>query len=92
MPQKRRSPGRATGATPKHRANGYADSSLHRPEDGYAAPTREEHREKELFDELRGLGYTVAVPCLACGHALTNSRSVRLHLGPTCRARAATNG
>jgi hypothetical protein len=30
------------------------------------------------------------VPCLACGHPLTNAHSVALMVGPRCRAKAVT--
>lgn len=73
-----------------HRTNRYADFSLHRPEDGYAAPSVCERREQQLLDELRALGYTVAVFCTACGHPLTAGRSVARHLGPKCAAKAVT--
>lgn len=67
--------------------NGYTDSSLHRAEDGYVAPTADERREAELLAELRELGYTAAVRCTACNHPLVAGASVSRHMGPKCHAR-----
>lgn len=75
-----------------HRTNGYADSSLHKAEDGYTAPTADERREAELISELKALGYTVAVRCTACNHPLVTGASVARHLGPRCAAKAADHG
>ncbi|QFS91147.1 hypothetical protein FIV07_10315 [Mycobacterium sp. THAF192] len=72
--------------------NGYTDSSLHRPEDGYTAPTAAERREAELLAEIKKLGYTVAVRCTACNHPLVAGASVARHLGPKCAAKAADHG
>lgn len=74
--------------SPQHRANGYPDSSLHRPEDGCQAPIAQERREAELLDELRSLGYAIAIRCRVCGHPLTTAASVAAHIGPKCAAKA----
>lgn len=86
MTEIRESPGGETGATPKHRrSNGYRHRNAdHR----HQAPTAEERREQKLLEELRGLGYCIAVSCLVCGHPLTSARSVALMVGPRCRAKA----
>lgn len=86
----RESPGRETGATPKHqhRANGYHEFNGHRRQDGYAAPSADERREQQLLEELRALGYGITMPCLLCGHPLTNAVSLARHVGPKCAARA----
>lgn len=57
MTRKRRSPSVGTGAAPKHRANGYADSSLHRAEDGYVAPSVEDRAVQAAIEVLHGYGY-----------------------------------
>jgi hypothetical protein len=81
-----RPPAANRGATPKHRANGYRHSNAdHR----HQAPTPDERRETKLVEELRGLGYCIAVSCVVCGHALTSPRSVALMVGPTGRAKVA---
>lgn len=90
MTQKRRNPGtqaRATSTTPL----ADTDSSLYRRQDGYTAPTADERREAKLLAELRSLGYGITVPCLLCGHPLSAPRSLALHVGPRCRAKAATS-
>jgi hypothetical protein len=70
---------------PRHRANGYQHSSGdHR----HQAPTADERREAKLLAELRALGYAITVPCLVCGHPLTTDRSLALHVGPKCLAKA----
>jgi hypothetical protein len=85
MAQKRKSPGGGTGALPKHRSNGYHHNS---GDYRHQAPTLAERREAQLLEELRDLGYCIAVSCAICGHALTSPRSVALMVGPTCRAKA----
>lgn len=88
MTRKRRNPGtsaRATSTTPLADSN----SSLHRAEDGYQAPTVAERREVELLAELKALGYTVAVRCTACNHPLVTGASVSRHMGPKCAAKIA---
>jgi hypothetical protein len=69
-----------------HRANGYHQTN---GDDRHQALTADERREKKLLDELRSLGYCIAVSCLICGHPLTSARSVALMVGPRCRAKAA---
>jgi hypothetical protein len=71
---------------PKNRANGFEQSS---GDYRHQAPTANERREKKLLEELRGLGYCIAVSCVVCGHPLTSARSVALMVGPVCRAKAA---
>ncbi|MDN4520318.1 DUF6011 domain-containing protein [Mycolicibacterium austroafricanum] len=71
----------------QHRANGYADSSLNRAEDGYQAPTPEERREAALRAELAALGYRVSVRCRVCGHPVVSAKSVAAHIGPKCAAK-----
>lgn len=70
---------------PKHRANGYHHNS---GDYRHQAPTADELREKNLLDELHALGYGITVPCVACGRPLTAARSLALHIGPKCRAKA----
>lgn len=70
---------------PRYRANGYQQSN---GDYRHQAPTADERREKKLLEELRGLGYCIAVSCLVCGHPLTSARSVALMVGPRCRAKA----
>lgn len=88
MSQKRSSPSVGTGATPKHRANGYhQNSGDHRHE----VLTADERREQQLLEELRELGYGISMPCLKCGHPLTAARSLARHVGPKCAAKAVSN-
>lgn len=84
--RKRPAPQRENRPSPKHRANGYHHSS---GDYRHQAPTAEERREHKMIEELRGLGYCIAVSCLVCGHPLTSARSVDLMVGPKCRARQA---
>ena len=78
-------PGAATSTPP----SADFDSSLHRPEDGYAAPTAEDRREARLRAELQELGYGITVPCLVCRHPLTAAKSLARHVGPKCAAKSA---
>ncbi|MCV7191482.1 DUF6011 domain-containing protein [Mycolicibacterium brumae] len=83
---------RKSPAPPQHRAprnnTNDSNSSGHRAEDGYAAPTAEDRREARLLAELAELGYTVAVRCLSCGHPLTHPKSVARFIGPVCASKA----
>ncbi|MGQ9408941.1 DUF6011 domain-containing protein [Mycolicibacterium gilvum] len=85
---KRNRPSGGTRAASKSTATDYIeDSSLHRAEDGYSAPSGDERREAELLAELRGLGYRISVKCRVCGHPVVSARSVAAHIGPKCRAK-----
>jgi hypothetical protein len=58
------------------------------PDRWHSTPSAEDRREAELLAELTALGYTVAVSCTVCGHALTNPKSIaRGHIGPKCAAK-----
>lgn len=72
---------------PSRNTTNGTDSSLYRRQDGYAPPDPEDRREAELLAELRKLGYTIAVRCLACGHPLTHPKSVARFIGPRCAAK-----
>lgn len=79
-------PGAATSTTP------IADpqcNRLHRPEDGYAAPTAEARHEAALLAELHELGYRPATRCSRCRQWVVAPKSVALHMGPVCRAKSA---
>lgn len=84
MTAKRNRPGTASQAAPKSSAD-ILNSS---PDRWHSTPTADERREAKLLAELSDLGYTVAVSCLMCGHPLTAARSVAVHVGPKCRAKA----
>lgn len=82
---KRSRPGGGTGAAGKSKATDYSHSS---GDYRHQAPTADERREQQLLDELRALGYSIAVRCTSCNHPLVASRSVARHLGPVCAAKA----
>ena len=92
---KRSSPAAADRATTRdnttagHHTADSCDSSLHRPQDGYAAPSAEDRREAGLLAELRDLGYQPATRCTRCGQWVVAAKSVALHMGPVCRAKSA---
>lgn len=88
MSQIRRNPGTSARAASTTTTVAGPDSSLYRRQDGYCAPTADERREHQLLEELRALGYMVAVRCLACQRPLTAGVSVARHIGPKCHARA----
>ena len=82
---------RLNTTTDAHHDTGTVDSSrLHRPQDGFAAPSAEDRREAGLLAELEELGYGITVPCLVCRHPLTSAKSVARHIGPKCAAKATT--
>jgi hypothetical protein len=85
---KRNRPGTASQAAPKSSAEDILNSS---PDRWHSTPSIDERREAQLRAELSQLGYSVSLPCLVCGHPLTTDRSLALHVGPKCRARAVTH-
>ena len=93
--RKRSSPAVSDRATTRdnttagHHTADSCDSSLHRPQDGYAAPSAEDRREAGLLAELRDLGYQPATRCTRCGQWVVAAKSVALHMGPVCRAKSA---
>jgi len=89
-PKKRSGPSVAARAATKMTATVTSQSSRHYRQDGYTAPTAEDRREDQLLAELQALGYGITVPCLVCRRPLTSPRSLRLHVGPVCAARAVT--
>ena len=90
MARIRRSPGSEARATSTTTTVATADSiRLHRPQDGYAAPSAEDRREAGLLAELRDLGYQPATRCTRCGQWVVAAKSVALHMGPVCRAKTA---
>lgn len=66
-----------------------AQSTGHRAEDGFAAPTAEDRADAEVIAAAQARGFRIAVPCLVCGRFLTQKSSVAAHVGPTCRKRVA---
>lgn len=68
--------------------NGYPNSSLNHPEDGYVAPTVEDRAVAEAIAVLRGYGYGIAMRCLDCRRPITSSVSLARMRGPRCAARA----
>lgn len=84
-PVKREGPGGATGATPKHRANGYHQNS---GDYRHETLTADERREQQLLEELQALGYGVWMPCTHCSRPLTAAKSLARHIGPVCATRA----
>jgi hypothetical protein len=88
MTERRNRPG-SPGAVASTPPRAGSDSTAHRSQDGYAAPTAEDRREAELVAELQALGYGITVPCLVCRHPLTSAKSVARHIGPKCATKAA---
>jgi hypothetical protein len=43
----------------------------------------------EVLNAAAELGFRLATRCLVCGQWLVAPKSVRLHIGPKCRKRAA---
>ena len=88
-PWRRRSrPGRATQAAPKSTASDFLHDS---PDHCVQAPTLDDRVDAQALAAAADRGYRMAVRCLDCGHWLVNGKSVRLHRGPVCRARAAAS-
>lgn len=85
----RRSPGPKARAASTPPSAARQSSHLHRPEDGYAAPTAEDRLDAEAVEAARARGFAVAVPCSRCGQWVVAPKSVALHMGPVCRAKTA---
>ena len=87
----RESPGGGTGATPKHRANGYFKSNaLTRlyGHDRHEPMTAEDREDLAVIVAAVERGYRIAVRCRVCGHWLSNPMSVKAFVGPRCAAKA----
>lgn len=88
-PRMRRSPGTSARATSKTTATVAPESSrLHRPQDGYAAPTAEDRAVAQAVAVLVRHGYGIALRCRDCGHPITAPASLARLRGPRCAARA----
>lgn len=75
-------------APPQNRPPRNATNDAHSTADAWIEPpTLVERREQQLLEELHSLGYGITVPCVDCGHPLTNPRSLASHIGPVCAAR-----
>lgn len=75
--------------SPKHRANGYPQSTAEAPRygiDGYPLDDKQ-RRDAHLTAIAYAAGYRLAVRCARCGQWLVAEKSVRLHLGPVCAAK-----
>ncbi len=88
MSQRKRLAPAESQPSPKHRANGYADSSLHRAEDGYTAPTSDDRLDAAVIEAAKARGFSIAVRCTRCGQWVVAADSVAAHMGPVCRSKA----
>lgn len=87
MTQMRRNrPGMASQAAPKSIA---ADLLSISPDAWHEAPTAEDRAEAVFLAEAYAHGYRLATRCTSCRRWLVADKSVRLHMGPVCRARSA---
>lgn len=84
---KRNRPSGGTRAASKSSATDYHHSS---GDYRHEVPTDDgKSRERQLLDELHGLGYRISVKCRVCGHPVVTATSVAAHIGPKCRAKLA---
>lgn len=90
MNQQRKRPAPPQNRPSRNHSPNASIVAANRAEDGYVPPSPDERREQLLIAELRELGYTLSVRCVACGHPLVTSKSVARHLGPKCAAKAVT--
>lgn len=83
--------GTATRVPDQLNPKGVAHQSISYPrQDGYAAPAAGDRADESFLATAAELGYRLTVRCLLCNRWLADPESVRLHLGPTCRQRAAS--
>lgn len=85
-PRKRPAP--RQGNRPSRTTTSSAESSLHRAEDGYQAPTAEERAVHAAMELLHEHGYGIAGRCLDCRHPISSLASLARMRGPRCEARA----
>lgn len=85
MSGKRNRPG-GDGAAPKTQLT--AGSFDHSADRRHEVPTPEDREIAAALETVQKAGYWVAVRCTVCGHPLVSPRSLRLHMGPKCAARA----
>lgn len=60
-----------------------------RPQDGCAAPTAEDRLDDLVIEAAKARGFAVAVRCSRCSQWVVAAKSVALHMGPKCAAKAA---
>jgi len=96
MPRKKNGPGPEPEAIPTNtttagttRTACVQGTRLHRPEDGYAAPTDEDRLDAAVIAAAKARGFTVAVRCTRCSQWVVTAASVAAHMGPVCRAKTA---
>ena len=78
-----------TTTTDAHHDTGSVDSiRLHRPQDGYAAPTALARAVAQAKALLGANGYGIAAKCLDCGHPIVKPASLARMRGGKCHARA----
>jgi formylmethanofuran dehydrogenase subunit E len=63
-------------------------SSVHQAEDGYSAPTPDDRLDAEVVAAAKERGFSIAVRCSRCNQWVVAAKSVALHMGPVCRAKA----
>ena len=93
--RKRSSPAAADRATTRdnttaghHTADTDKSSRLHRPQDGYAAPSALARAVAQAKALLEDSGYGIAAKCLDCGHPIVKPASLARMRGGKCHARA----
>lgn len=86
MSQRKR-PAPSQSRPPRNNTTAVESSRLHRPQDGYAAPSPEDRADAEFLAEAKQRGYRLALACLDCGHPIVAAASLRRHRGPRCAAR-----
>jgi hypothetical protein len=89
MKTKRNGPA-TNGAASKNLTQVQSDSSLHRAEDGYIAPTAQDRAVAQAIAVLHEHGYGIALRCLDCHRPITSAASLRRMRGPKCAAKAVT--
>lgn len=86
---RRNRPGNPGAATSTTTTVATADSiRLHRPQDGYAAPTALARAVAQAKALLEANGYGIAAKCIDCGHPIVKPASLARMRGGKCHARA----
>ncbi len=84
-----RATSRLNTTTDTHHSTGSVNSSrLHRPQDGFAAPTALARAVAQAKALLEGDGYGIAAKCIDCGHPIVKPASLARMRGGKCHARA----
>jgi hypothetical protein len=87
--ESRPSDARTAPGTHHHQAEVRRQSTVLHGHDRVEPLDAEDRADLAVLEAAAERGYRLATQCMHCGHWVSNPKSVRLHAGPRCRAKAA---